>query len=209
MVAEGHIGETGVDEQVAAVLHHPGGRLGVMKAAIRTGLSCSARISGTDGWIEVPPFMHAPDHLVVGAAGATERIDAPWEGEGLRFQAVEVHRCLREGLTESPVMPLDETLALAGHARRDPRPDRAGLPAVGDHVVVGHRVVPLDQEPLVLGVEDGPLDVVAREADDRARRESHSVTIRNSERSSMSRTSTCTDRLPGVSRYSAMPVPSR
>ena len=96
------------------VLHHPGGRLGVIKAAIRTGLSCSARISGTDGWIEVPPFMHAPDHLVVGAAGATERIDAPWEGEGLRFQAIEVHRCLREGLTESPVMPLDETLALAG-----------------------------------------------------------------------------------------------
>ncbi|HKY66821.1 MAG TPA: Gfo/Idh/MocA family oxidoreductase [Acidimicrobiales bacterium] len=114
VVAQGDIGETGVDEQVAAVLHHPGGRLGVMQTAIRTGLSCSARISGTDGWIEVPPFMHAPDHLVVGAAGATERIDAPWEGEGLRFQAVEVHRCLRAGLTESPVMPLDETLALAG-----------------------------------------------------------------------------------------------
>jgi predicted dehydrogenase len=114
VVADGHIGETGVDEQVAAVLHHPGGRLGVMKAAIRTGLACSARISGTDGWIEIPPFMHAPDHLVVGAAGETERIDAPWEGEGQRFQAVEVHRCLREGLTESPVMPLDETLALAG-----------------------------------------------------------------------------------------------
>ena len=114
VVAQGHLGDTGVDEQVAAVLHHPGGRLGVVKAAIRTGLSCSARISGTDGWIEVPPFMHAPDHLVVGAAGQTERIDAPWEGEGLRFQAVEVHRCLRAGLTESPVMPLDETLALAG-----------------------------------------------------------------------------------------------
>jgi predicted dehydrogenase len=114
VVAEGHIGETGVDEQVAAVLHHPGGRLGVMQAAIRTGLPCSARISGTDGFIEVPPFMHAPDHLVVGVGGATERIDAPWQGEGLRFQAVEVHRCLRAGLTESPVMPLDETLVLAG-----------------------------------------------------------------------------------------------
>jgi len=114
LVAQGHIGETGVDEQVAAVLHHPGGGLGVIKAAIRTALSCSARISGTDGWIEVPPFLHAPDHLVVGAAGATARIDTPWEGEGLRFQATEVHSCLRAGLTESPVMPLDETLALAG-----------------------------------------------------------------------------------------------
>ena len=114
IVAQGHIGETGVDEQVVAVLHHPGGRLGVMQTASRTVLPCSARITGTDGWIEVPPFMHAPDHLVVGAAGVTERIEVPWEGEGLRFQAVEVHRCVRAGLTESPVMPLDETLALAG-----------------------------------------------------------------------------------------------
>ena len=58
--------------------------------------------------------MHRPRPPVVGAAGTTERIDAPWEGEGLRFQVVEVHRCLRAGLTESPVMPLDETLSLAG-----------------------------------------------------------------------------------------------
>lgn len=40
VVAQGHIGETGVDEQVAAVPHHPGGRLGIMQTAIRTGLSC-------------------------------------------------------------------------------------------------------------------------------------------------------------------------
>ena len=37
VVAEGHVGETGADEQVAAVLHHAGGRLGVIKAATRSG----------------------------------------------------------------------------------------------------------------------------------------------------------------------------
>ena len=89
VVADGHIGETGVDEQVAAVLHHPGGRLGVIKAAIRTGLSCSARISGTDGWIEIPPFMHAPDHLVVGAAGSHR---AHRRAVGGRGPAVPGHR---------------------------------------------------------------------------------------------------------------------
>jgi hypothetical protein len=51
---------------------------------------------------------------VVGGLGGQQRHDCGFEGEGLRFQAVEVHRCLREGLTESPIMPLDETLALAG-----------------------------------------------------------------------------------------------
>ena len=34
-------------------------------------------------------------------------------GDGLRFQIAEVHRCLAEGLTESSVMSLDETVTLA------------------------------------------------------------------------------------------------
>ena len=114
VAAQAHLGRTGVDEQVAAVLHHPGGGLAVVKAAIRVALSCTARISGSDGWVALPAFMHAPDHLLIGGSGDIERIDASWDGEGLRFQAVEAHRCLRAGLTESLVMPLDETLSLAG-----------------------------------------------------------------------------------------------
>jgi hypothetical protein len=30
----------------------------------------------------------------------------------LRFQAIEVARCLEEGLLESPTMPLDETISI-------------------------------------------------------------------------------------------------
>jgi hypothetical protein len=30
----------------------------------------------------------------------------------MEYEAAEVGRCLREGLTESPLMPLDETLAV-------------------------------------------------------------------------------------------------
>jgi predicted dehydrogenase len=114
VAAQAHLGRTGVDEQVAAVLHHPAGGLAVVKAAVRVGLSCTARVSGSHGWVELPMFMHAPDHLVVGGSAGTERIDTAWDGEGLRFQAAEVHRCLRTGLTESPIMPLEETLSLAG-----------------------------------------------------------------------------------------------
>jgi hypothetical protein len=31
---------------------------------------------------------------------------------GLRYQAIEVARCLDLGLTESPFMPLDESIAI-------------------------------------------------------------------------------------------------
>ncbi len=113
VVAEGHVGETGADEQVAAVLHHGGGRLGVIKAATRIGLSNTARISGTEGWIELPASMHRPTRVGVGSGNNVDWIEADYDGEGLRFQAIEVQRCLAAGESESPVAPLDETIALA------------------------------------------------------------------------------------------------
>jgi predicted dehydrogenase len=39
-------------------------------------------------------------------------IRVPYRGNGLHYQAAEVMRCLDRGLRESPVMPLDETLAI-------------------------------------------------------------------------------------------------
>lgn len=113
VVASGSIGETGVDEAVAAVLHHPGGQLGVVTAALRADLACSASISGTEGVLTIPALHHCPDHLVVRSGLVSERIDAGWEGEGLRFQVEEVHRCLTAGETSSPVMPVSETLSIA------------------------------------------------------------------------------------------------
>lgn len=111
--AMGQIGSTGVDEAVVAVVQHEGGAMSVSKAAIRLNLSCRARIAGSDGTIELPPFMHCPDHLVVQVGADRERIETPVDGNGLRLQAAEVQRCLRAGLTESPVMPLEETRRLA------------------------------------------------------------------------------------------------
>ncbi len=114
-VARGRLGGTGVDEQVAAVLRHEGGGIGVVTAAITVPLACRARISGTDGWIDLPPFMHCPTSLTVHSSGAApEVIDAPIGVEGLEHEIAEVHRCLAAGLTESPTMPLAESVALAG-----------------------------------------------------------------------------------------------
>src|SRR6516162_6469296 len=53
VAAQGVIGETGVDELVAAVLRHRHGRLGVIKAALRINMACDARVSGTEGVIEI------------------------------------------------------------------------------------------------------------------------------------------------------------
>ncbi|HYF46133.1 MAG TPA: Gfo/Idh/MocA family oxidoreductase [Acidimicrobiales bacterium] len=114
VAAVGHVGETDVDETVVATLHHPGGRLGVAKASIRVNLPCTGRIVGSEGTIELPAMMHCPESLVVrDAFGQAEELARPIEGEGLRYQVTEVHRCIAEGLPESPVMTLAESARLA------------------------------------------------------------------------------------------------
>jgi predicted dehydrogenase len=113
VVADGVVGETGVDEVVTALLHHSGERLGVVKAALRVGMTCTARIAGSDGAIDLPAMMHCPNSLTVSSAAGVEQIDASYEGNGLRFEIDEVHRCLAEGLTESSIVSLDESIALA------------------------------------------------------------------------------------------------
>jgi predicted dehydrogenase len=111
--AVGQLGETGADEHVAAVLSHPSCALASVRTATNVTLSCTARITGTEGWIDLPAFMHCPDSLTVTTVAGAEVLEAPIVGEGLRYQVAEVHRCVRAGELESPVIPHAETLQLA------------------------------------------------------------------------------------------------
>ena len=111
--AVARIGETGTDEHVAAVLAHAGGGLATIRAATQVNLACTARISGREGVIELPAFMHCPNALTITTPAGVELREAPIVGEGLRYQVTEVHRCLRAGELESPVVTHTETLRLA------------------------------------------------------------------------------------------------
>lgn len=112
VAADGVVGPTGVDEVAAVVLHHRGGGIGIAKAATRATLANTARLTGTDGWIDLPAPMHCPSSVVLHREGRAEVIDLPWEGDGLRFEVEEVHRCLAAGERESAVMPLEGSVAL-------------------------------------------------------------------------------------------------
>lgn len=49
---------------------------------------------------------------VLGLLRGSHDLHLPCRGNGYNYEAEEVVRCLREGLTESPVMPLDESVAI-------------------------------------------------------------------------------------------------
>lgn len=98
--------------------------LGWSEAGASALLNCSivadtpqtAAVTGTKGRIEFPRGFFYPERFVLHRAGhEPEEFTAGTAGAGLRglqFEQAEVVRALRAGETESPLVPLDGSLAV-------------------------------------------------------------------------------------------------
>ena len=132
--AQGRLGVTGVDEDLALVTTYANGALAVSSSSLRIHLPQRAVIGGLDGYVTMPHFSQ-PDALTLHRPGYEETWRYQRAGFGYSFEAAEVVRCLREGARESPLAPLENSLARArlldeagrqlglGHAAEEP-----GLP---------------------------------------------------------------------------------
>src|SRR5437763_16182897 len=76
-------------------------------------MAWSATRAGSEWSYDPPSIINCQDDSVGRTPSGEEQIDGLYEGDGLRFQVDEVHRCIAEGLLESPRMPLDESIAIA------------------------------------------------------------------------------------------------
>ena len=109
----GHIGDSGSDEQGAALLKYDKGEIADLSFALRTNAVNDAYIFGTEGYIKIDEIFAVPTKatLVIDDK-ETEVIEEPVIGGGLIYEAEEVMRCMKEGLKESPCMPLEESLQI-------------------------------------------------------------------------------------------------
>ena len=105
------IGPTGVDETASVALNYVGGRSALLYSAIRVNTSQEAVIYGEDGYIRIPNYWHG-DTLIIKDGGGERVVKLPFEATGYQFEALEVMECLENGLSESPMLPLAETLAV-------------------------------------------------------------------------------------------------
>ena len=105
---------TGVDATTSAVLQYPGGAHAVVTTSLAAASDNPAVIYGTEARLELEGWFYTPTSFRVVSRHGTvlESYDPPAGGRGMEHEAIEVDRCLREGLTESPLMPLAETLAV-------------------------------------------------------------------------------------------------
>ena len=105
------IGSTGVDEETSLLLGYKDGQSALLFSAIRLSTPQEAKVFGEEGRIELPDYWHGKSLKLYNKNG-TQEFDLPFEASGYQFEALEVMRCLDGGLKESPLMPLDESLAV-------------------------------------------------------------------------------------------------
>ncbi|HEY7931338.1 MAG TPA: Gfo/Idh/MocA family oxidoreductase [Acidimicrobiales bacterium] len=104
---------TGVDGAVSMIFGYASGAHAVLTCTSSARSATRACVTGRDARVEIGSDFYAPTTMqLITRSGASRTLSFDVRGRGLQYQAVEVARCLEEGLLESAVMPLDESLAI-------------------------------------------------------------------------------------------------
>jgi predicted dehydrogenase len=106
----GQLTPEGVDQQTGLLFGYGSGALAVLSCGFVGATGNVATVTGTTGRIELPAPFHCPRRLTLRRGDTEEVIESPLAGHGYLPEIEEVHRCLRAGLTESPLVPATTTL---------------------------------------------------------------------------------------------------
>jgi predicted dehydrogenase len=118
VVATGELTPTGVDRQVAALLtrfaNNPHAQA-LVSCTLAAKTPTAASISGSLGRIELDGEFYAPGRVRLVAPSGESITSAPAElyaHQGLAYEAAHFAQLVADGFTESPQLPLDETVAI-------------------------------------------------------------------------------------------------
>ncbi|NUU25899.1 MAG: Gfo/Idh/MocA family oxidoreductase [Streptomycetaceae bacterium] len=116
----GSLAATGVDAEAGIMMTWPGGAYAMLETSLTSPMSIAATVTGTLGRIDIDPPFHAASSMTVRTLGGTEEVRLDGPREALAGELRETRDRVRAGQTESPAMPLNDTLAvtrLLEHAR--------------------------------------------------------------------------------------------
>jgi predicted dehydrogenase len=104
----------GTDANTGMAFGYASGAVATLQCGARGVSSQRASIVGTTGRIEVPQLFFRPDRFTLARDDGQEEFVVPFRGNGMCHEAEEVMRCMRLGLRESPLIPLQETVEIMG-----------------------------------------------------------------------------------------------
>ncbi|WP_436500294.1 Gfo/Idh/MocA family protein [Actinokineospora sp. HUAS TT18] len=112
----GALAPTGTDQTLAMQWEYDDDRFAHVACTTQAATPCLGLVVGTGGSLTLGRPFYKPDTLtietVTDGRRVSETITELLPGNGYGPEIAEVERCLREGLTESPLIPLDDTLAI-------------------------------------------------------------------------------------------------
>ena len=114
ITARATLSDLGVDQLTAIILEYESGAQAVLHTGFMTPGPNVASIVGTEGRIDIDAVWYTQTTFTRYDRGGTvvERYDREIDGRGMQYQAMEVERCVAQGLTDSATMPVGETLAI-------------------------------------------------------------------------------------------------
>jgi predicted dehydrogenase len=113
VAAVGSLSEQGADLDLALSLGYGSGAVASLTSTMTAWSPRTASIATSTGRVDLPDGFHHPTTATwTGGDGTTHTLREEVIGTGLANEAQEVVRCLRNGETESPLVPLDDTVAL-------------------------------------------------------------------------------------------------
>ena len=112
--AVGRLAETGADSDVAIAAVHAGGGLSSIAMSSRAAGPNTAHVIGTDARIDIDRVWYTPTSFRVTATDGTviEDYTSAFAGGGMQFEALYAEHLLREGRTDSDLLPFDESITI-------------------------------------------------------------------------------------------------
>jgi len=112
--AVGHLGTTGVDENLAINIKYSGGAVAALTSSVLADTDYNGWIIGTEGKIKVPAFWCAQSAELIKSqrleATVIERFEQPYDCNGYEYEIKEVHRCLEHRAQQSAILPISHSV---------------------------------------------------------------------------------------------------
>ena len=113
--ATGLLNELGTDSEAGLLLSYENGGHALLSCSLLGDTPGRATVVGTRGRITLEPRFHHTTRIVLERTRHdAEEVPAELLGRGYTHQMAHVAQCLADGLTQSPAMPLEDTLAVMG-----------------------------------------------------------------------------------------------
>ncbi|MET1021604.1 MAG: Gfo/Idh/MocA family oxidoreductase [Arthrobacter sp.] len=111
VTATGWLNDDGVDAQNALTLGYHHGAQAQLTSSLLAHGPRTATVAGSQGFLQSVGSINNPRELLV-RVGFDEARSESFDvvGRGYSYELREVTRCIQQGLTESPVMPLEDSL---------------------------------------------------------------------------------------------------